>query len=141
MTHVLVADDNDAIRTSIRFLLEDDGYEVYEAADGRSAMALIATHPERLVVLLDLAMPGMDGMTVLETLRQLPTLAARHAVVVVTAYADAPMPPRLLELTAALGAPMVAKPFHTDDLLAAVRQAELRLRPMPPHEPPPGLFP
>ena len=83
---VLIVDDHPAVRRGLRTFLElADGLEVVgEAADGPSALDLIAaTGPE--VVLLDMALPGMDGVEVLHELRrrELPCRA-----LVVTSYTD-----------------------------------------------------
>src|SRR3954470_12387725 len=59
---VLVVDDDPDIRESVRLVLEDEGYEVEEAADGAAALALLraaTTRPD--VILLDLMMPVMNG--------------------------------------------------------------------------------
>ena len=61
MGRILVADDDPAIRAMLRELLSDEGYEVVEASDGRSAVELaLSLHPQ--VVLMDLRMPQLDGM-------------------------------------------------------------------------------
>jgi NarL family two-component system response regulator YdfI len=68
--HILVADDHLIIRQGLRLILEtQEGFEmVGEAADGAEAVRLCAElHPE--VVLMDLRMPGMDGLTAIERLR------------------------------------------------------------------------
>ena len=67
---VVIADDNDGIRTLLRTLisLEDDLEVVGEAADGREALELVLDRGPDVVV-LDLAMPEMDGLQVLEELR------------------------------------------------------------------------
>ena len=70
MTRILIADDHLIIRQGLRLILEtEDGFElVGEASDGAEALKLCATlHPD--VVLMDLRMPGMDGLTAIEKLR------------------------------------------------------------------------
>src|SRR5260221_12529383 len=70
---VLVVDDNAAIRDMVSWALELDGYEPAEAAEGQEALAWIdnAAREGRYpsVILLDLAMPGMDGGTFLQRLQ------------------------------------------------------------------------
>lgn len=120
---VLVIDDNPAIRDMVSWALELDGYEPAEATEGQEALDWMsnASHDGRYpsVILLDLAMPGMDGSTFLACLQQhwqahfsaipLP------AVVVITARAS-------LSSASALGVDQViVKPFHVRDLLNAVR--------------------
>src|SRR5438067_1362051 len=58
---ILVVDDERRIRLAIRVCLEAEGYEVEEAADGREAISAIV-HAGPDLVLLDLAMPNLDGM-------------------------------------------------------------------------------
>src|SRR5260221_13420537 len=59
--HILVVDDDDAIRETLRFALEDAGYQVSEAKEGMAALRLLRSTRDRMVVLLDLMMPGLDG--------------------------------------------------------------------------------
>src|SRR5260221_5663693 len=59
--HILVVDDDDAIRETLRFALEDAGYQVSEAAEGMAALRLLRATRDRMWVLLDLMMPGLDG--------------------------------------------------------------------------------
>ena len=74
MNTVLVVDDESQIRRALSLNLGARGYEVFEATTGEAAMALIrARHPE--VVLLDLGLPDMDGIEVLESIRQLSSVA------------------------------------------------------------------
>lgn len=60
---VLVVDDDQDIRDSLRMLLEDEGYSVRTAADGREAVATMEVEPPCFVI-LDLMMPVMDGWEV-----------------------------------------------------------------------------
>jgi CheY-like chemotaxis protein len=69
MKRVLVADDKESSRELVRTVLEHAGCTVEEAADGREALAKITADPPNLVV-LDLHMPGLDGFSVMELLRQ-----------------------------------------------------------------------
>jgi DNA-binding NarL/FixJ family response regulator len=73
---VLIVDDHAAFRASARALLESDGFVILgEAADGESALrAVAALRPE--VVLLDIALPGLDGFAVAERLRAAPSAPA-----------------------------------------------------------------
>ncbi len=66
---VLVVDDDAEVREVVRRALERLGVEVLEAADGRQALALVASHDPQLV-LLDLMMPELDGFGFLEELRR-----------------------------------------------------------------------
>ncbi len=81
---ILITDDESNIRMMLRTALEADGHEVNEAANGREALAAIEQHMPDLVV-LDLNMPVMDGMAVLERLRELPHVRMPR-VMILTAY-------------------------------------------------------
>ena len=83
MADVLVVDDDEIIRGMLAFLFEGEGYTVEQAKDGAAALdSLHLTSPECMV--LDLMMPGVDGLTVLRQ-RATEGLAAETRVVVLTA--------------------------------------------------------
>ena len=84
MTKILIADDHLIIRQGLRLILEtEDGFDlVGEASDGAEALKLCAElHPD--VVLMDLRMPNMDGITAIEKLRQ---TQPEIAVVILTTF-------------------------------------------------------
>ena len=118
---VLVVDDNPAIRDMVSWALELDGYEPAEASEGQEALDWIDSalregrYPS--VILLDLAMPGMNGIAFLEQLYQQWEIAhPLPAIVVITAGTDGPD-------AEALGVQQViVKPFHVRDLLDVVRR-------------------
>lgn len=113
MTRVLIVDDEPAIRRLLRGALERAGHEVVEAGD--AAAALNAAKPPVVLVLLDLGLPGRDGLELV------PLLKARNLAVIVVTARDATD-----EKVAALdlGADdYVTKPFDTEELLARVRVA------------------
>lgn len=124
--HILVVDDDNAIRKLARMVLEDVGYAVSEAADGAVALTYLRERPERLVVTLDLRMPRMDGRQVLETVAADPTLANHRAYILITANADMVSPP-FSDLLAHLRVPVLTKPFSVGELLQAVAEAANRL--------------
>jgi two-component system, response regulator, stage 0 sporulation protein F len=64
MKTVLVVDDDDAIRSLLQEELEDEGYKVLVATNARDALKMVAAEPLDLVI-LDIRMPGMDGLEVL----------------------------------------------------------------------------
>jgi len=121
---VLVVDDNPAIRDMVSWALELDGYEAEEAAEGQEALDWIddaareGRHPA--VILLDLAMPGMDGSSFLSQLHT--SWNAFHiaypmpVIVVITANAAS------FDAKSLVGVErVVIKPFHVRDLLDLVR--------------------
>jgi CheY-like chemotaxis protein len=108
---VLVVDDDPDIRETLRFVLEDAGYSVYLAENGREALDLLAStkRPPGLI-LLDLMMPIMSGDEMLRALKSVHALAA-IPVTIVTA-SGAPMPREASGL--------LKKPVDLDALLRVV---------------------
>ena len=115
MQSLLFIEDDGAIRQALRMALEDEGYEVREAADGVSGLANFAAQPPDLV-LLDLRLPDISGFEVCRTLRQ-------HSIVpiiMVTAQTDTH------DLVAGLEAgadDYVTKPVVAKELAARIRAA------------------
>ena len=69
---ILVVDDQTDVRAGYRWLLEAYGFSVSEAADGTDALRFLRQHPVDLI-LTDLYMPDMDGLTLLRQLRDIPS--------------------------------------------------------------------
>ena len=103
---VLVVDDDPAMRHYIRSLLELDSYRVESAANGLEAVALVSTGLAPDVVLLDVNMPGIDG---LETLRRL--LQIRPGLKVIMC-SGAPDPRKALEAFIGGAQEFLTKPFR-----------------------------
>jgi two-component system, chemotaxis family, chemotaxis protein CheY len=123
---VLVVDDDDTIRETLRFALEDAGYTALEAADGLSALRVMRATTERMVVLLDLMMPGLDGAGVLGAVAGDARLSTQFACVLVTANTRT-LTLAFANLLTNLHVPIVSKPFDVDRLLDIVDQASSRL--------------
>jgi CheY-like chemotaxis protein len=119
---VLVADDDDDIRDTLRLLLEDAGYFLVEAGDGATTLDQLRGAAQPMVVLLDLVMPQPDGEAILRAVADDAALAGRHAYIVLTAGSD-----RLVEtvepLRSRLSLQIVRKPFDIDDVLDGVAEA------------------
>lgn len=126
MIPVLLVDDDPEIRQSLRLVLEDAGYVVDEVADGNAALALLRSSPTRMVVLLDVMMPGLDGPGALREIADDDDLARRHAYVLITANIAA-VPLEQARDRLRLGIPIVQKPFNLEVLLEAVGHAARRL--------------
>jgi CheY-like chemotaxis protein len=123
MAHILVIDDDAAIRAAISFTLGSAGHTVSLAADGRHALALLRARPVDLV-LTDLVMPEQDGIETIMALRHvfpaLPVIAMSGALPNAGLY---------LEIAASLGVRQtLAKPFAPDGLLRAIDQILERVR-------------
>jgi len=108
-TRVLVVDDEEIIRESLGGWLEKDGYPVASAPDGRSALERMRSERWN-VVLLDLKMPGIDGLQVLEEARKLQPEAA---VIMMTAYATVETAVKAMKLGAT---DYLVKPFDPEEL-------------------------
>ena len=111
--HILLVDDDDLMRRSLAFNLEQAGYRASTAADGESALRLARRDPPDLI-LLDIGLPGMDGLDALQSFRQ----EADTPIIFVTA--------RRRELDQALGLELgaddyVTKPFDLNVLLARIK--------------------
>ena len=125
-TSVLIVDDDQIIRETLRWLLDDAGYHVTEAPNGEEALAILRASAQPLVVLLDLMMPHIGGQEVIETIAGDHHLATYHAYVLVTANAHL-LTPAFHDLLSTLAVPIVAKPFDLDLLYEAVTRAAGRL--------------
>lgn len=68
---ILIVDDSTTVRTMVSFTLRDAGYDVVEAVNGQDALDKLATHAVDLIV-TDLNMPIMDGITLIGNARALP---------------------------------------------------------------------
>jgi len=113
---VLVVDDAESIRMMFQRLLTTDGHEVLSVADGEAALAAVSRHhPD--VILLDVAMPTLDGLEVCRRLKGDPATRLTP-IVLVTGYAD--LSDRLRGLEAGADE-ILEKPVHPHELRARVR--------------------
>ncbi len=119
---VLVIDDEESIRKAVHLTLADCGYDVLEAADGRTGLDLLTHERERLVVLLDLMMPTLSGLKLLQEVGQNPALAARHVFILFTA-ARAFTAQELRNYLPNHRLLNLPKPFTIDQLIEVVRAA------------------
>ncbi len=117
--HILVVEDDSQIADLLRRGLIYEGYSVEVAGDGLDALIAARDRPPNLV-LLDLMLPGLDGLTVCKRLR-----AANDVPILILTARDA-VPDRVKGLDAGAD-DYVVKPFNFDELLARIR-AQLRRR-------------
>jgi CheY-like chemotaxis protein len=111
---ILVVDDEDEVRLSLRRMLESAGYEVLEASDGQEAMKVCRSRPLDLVI-TDIFMPGQEGMETIQALRrEFPSVK----IIAITGKASEVY----LKTARLLGAQAtLQKPLRLDPLLEAVR--------------------
>jgi two-component system response regulator ResD len=127
---VLVVDDEPTIREIVGRYLEHAGYEARTATDGRSALSTLCDAPADLVV-LDLMLPGMDGLEVMRRIRE--SDRDKPAIILLTARGEET--DRVVGLR--LGADdYVVKPFSPAELMARVDAVLRRVDTSPDSEPP-----
>ncbi|NJP37362.1 response regulator [Alkalicoccus luteus] len=112
---LLVVDDQIGIRLLLKEVLEKDGYETFEASNGQAALDMIQSEKPDLV-LLDMKIPGMDGI---EILREMRARSIPTEVFMMTAYGEM----ELMREAADLGASQqFSKPFDIDIVRQSVRR-------------------
>ena len=118
MANVIVADDEDLLRWALVQRLLRDGHQVGEAGDGAAAIDAVAAAAPRAVVLLDVKLPDMTGLTVLKAIRE---RRPDVTVVMMTAYwaSDALAEARRLGVR-----DLLAKPLDLDRVAATVMAAK-----------------
>jgi len=119
---IVFAEDDRATRQSVTLALELEGYLVRAAGDGEKALELIGAHRPDLVV-LDLGLPYVDGLTICRTLR-----AQRDRTPILALTARAEVGDRVAGLDAGAD-DYLAKPFAVEELLARVRALLRRTAP------------
>lgn len=112
-TRILIAEDEAIIRLDLKEMLEEEGFEVVgEASDGDAAIRLAEEHKPDLVI-MDVKMPGMDGLTAAEQIRD----RELGAVLILTAFSQRDLVQRAAD-AGAMG--YVVKPFQKSDLMPAI---------------------
>jgi CheY-like chemotaxis protein len=127
---VLIVDDDQGIRETMSLILREEGYDLYEAADGAEALEKMLGIADSLVVLLDMWMPVMDGETTLLAALAHDTVWSRTCFIVVTANPQMISPP-VRELIALHHIPLLVKPFDIDELVEMVHDRAQRFGDVP----------
>lgn len=118
MAQILVVDDSATMREMIRSFLSHHGFEVVTAVDGRDGLAQLARHPELRLVVSDINMPHMDGLTMAEKIRREQGNTALRIVMLTTEAS-----PALRQRGKDIGVTgWIVKPFNGDAVLAPFRQ-------------------
>jgi two-component system, OmpR family, response regulator MprA len=112
---ILVVDDERAVRESLRRALELEGYEIELAEDGAQALGRLGTEPEPDAMVLDVLMPGVDGLEVSRTVRR---NGSKLPILMLTARTQ--VEDRVEGLDAGAD-DYLTKPFALEELLARVR--------------------
>ncbi len=116
MPHIHIVDDEALIRELFRRILETEGYEVTDSADGNAALALCRQQPPDLII-TDLIMPEKEGIeTIIELKRDFPQMK-----IIAISGGGRITAREYLELAETFGADMtLSKPISRDELLTAV---------------------
>ena len=125
MARILVIDDDKAIRNLIHTFLTKKGHEVFLAGDGETGLSMF-NRVRPMITILDLRMPGLDG---LEVLRRLRAIDSRSIVIMLTGYG----PDEVKAKAMALGAnEFLKKDFTAYELGEVLRRTIDRLMRIPP---------
>ena len=118
---ILVVDDEESIREGSARILTRMGFQVYKASRGSEGLELLNQHPVA-IVLLDLKMPGMDGMEVLGHIQR---LNPEILVIIITGYATLET---AIEAMKQGAYDFIPKPFEPDQLRIVINRAQERIR-------------
>jgi two-component system, chemotaxis family, chemotaxis protein CheY len=114
---ILAVDDSTSLRQMVVFTLKEAGHDVVEAADGRDALSKAKGGTVDLV-LSDVNMPGMDGISLVRELRTLPSYKFTPILMLTTESS----PEKKQEGKAAGATGWIVKPFSPDQLLSTVKR-------------------
>ncbi|MFF3923702.1 response regulator [Paenibacillus lactis] len=110
---VLIVDDQNGIRILLVEVFSSEGYETFQAANGKAALEIVKLHAPDLV-LLDMKIPGMDGLEILKHIKQMnPDIK----VIMMTAYGELDMIKEATDLGVLMH---FTKPFDIDEMRQAV---------------------
>jgi two-component system response regulator (stage 0 sporulation protein F) len=112
---LLIVDDQFGIRILLNEVFQKEGYQTFQAANGFQALDIVDKHSPELV-LLDMKIPGMDGI---EILKRLKAVNKDIQVIIMTAYGELDMIQEAKDLGAITH---FAKPFDIDEIRDAVRK-------------------
>ena len=115
MPKILIVDDAEFLRLRISKMLVGEGYEVFEAENGLKAIEIYRTNKPDLV-LMDVTMPEMDGLTALKNIR---SFDSKAKIIMLTALGQESV---VLEAIKSGARDFVVKPFERDRVLTAIQK-------------------
>lgn len=115
---ILVVEDDTDLQSLLEFTLGNEGFEVVTRDDGASALEYLNSEADPVCIVLDLLMPGIDGMEVLERRSQSPELASIPTIVL-TGRDDDEVVQRAFDRGAD---DYVTKPFSPNELIARIQR-------------------
>ncbi len=117
MKQILIVDDSRTVRDSLKFFLKEGGYDVLEGADGVEALKILETSQPHLII-TDVNMPNMDGLTLLENVRKSSTHKFTPVLVLTTESQQS-----IMDRGKALGATgWIVKPFNSQKVMAVIKK-------------------
>ena len=117
MTTILVVDDHAATRWTLSHILKKNGYSPLVAGSGQEALNLLVETPVSLAI-LDLAMPGMDGLGLLQRIRAMPQYQTLPVIIFTASGQDED----LVSARRAGASAFLTKPASSTDLVETVRR-------------------
>ena len=116
MRRILIVDDDKDLRFNLSCVLKEEGHEVITAADGKQAFKALAQSAPDLV-LLDVRLPGMDGVELLEEMKK---IEKNLPIIMLTAYSDVKSAVKAMRLGAF---DYITKPFDEEELILIIEKA------------------
>jgi FixJ family two-component response regulator len=116
MDKILIIDDDKDMQSVLSDIIESEGYTAFAAGDGKKALKVIKTHSPHLI-LLDMRLPGMNGMKVLEEIKK---MDKDSMVIVLTGYGDIKGAVQAMKLGAF---DYITKPFENEEMVANIKHA------------------
>lgn len=113
---IMIVDDSASLRQVVGIALKGAGYEVIEACDGKDALAKLNANSKVHLIISDVNMPNMDGITFVKNAKLMPNLKFTPVIMLTTEATDA----KKLEGQAAGAKAWIVKPFQPAQMLAAV---------------------
>ncbi len=115
---ILIVDDSAAIRQSISFILQQEGYETLEATDGLEALKVLESGPTLDLIITDVNMPNLDGIGFIKKARELTPFKFTPILVLTTESQGS----KMNEGKEAGATGWIVKPFNADKLLGIVKK-------------------
>jgi two-component system chemotaxis response regulator CheY len=115
---ILIVDDSAAIRQSISFILQQEGYETIEAQDGLDGLSVAGSLQGVDLIITDVNMPNLDGIGFIRKLRELPAYKFTPILVLTTESQGS----KMNEGKEAGATGWIVKPFNADKLIGIVRK-------------------
>lgn len=119
---ILIVDDDLDIVEALKLYLDDEGYRSLSASDGSAALEMLVKEKDYTVVLLDINMPGLDGVTVLKSLQE---VGIDTAVIMMSGHGSEGL---AVECMKSGAEDYISKPFALKDLLQRIERAHVHRR-------------